>query len=114
MSYKPLTDEQWEDIAWLIPIQETGRPRGRDREIFEAISYVLSTGCRWEELPDRFPPKSTVHKRFQIWSEAGFFEKAFRRLRWSFPPSSVYHLDASAKSAKKGGQNRQGLGMARH
>ena len=57
MAYKPLTDSQWAFIEPHIPKQKMGRPRTRNREILEAILFVLSTNCRWEELPPCFPPK---------------------------------------------------------
>lgn len=114
MAFQPLSDAQWERLAFFIPEQEMGRPRTRDREILDAILYVLSTDCRWCELPERFPPKSTVHKRFQEWAKARFFEKALRELGKDLPASDVYHLDSSLKAAKKGRQgcqspSRQGL-----
>jgi len=28
-----------------------GRPRAHEREVINGIFYVLSTGCRWEDLP---------------------------------------------------------------
>lgn len=101
MSYQRLTDAQWERIAFLLPEQEMGRPRTRDREILDAILYVLLTGCGWCALPDYFPPKSTVHKRFQIWAKAGFFQKVLRELKKEVE-TPVYYLDSSLKAAKKG------------
>jgi transposase len=102
MPYSPVTDEQWEIISFYIPDQERGRPRTRDREIFNAIMYVLYNQSRWAELPDYFPPKSTVHKRFQVWSKAGFFDKLLRHLGKRLPESNVYHLDSALRMAKKG------------
>ena len=102
MAFQPLSDEQWERISFFIPEQEMGRPRSKDREILDAILYVLSTGSRCGELPNYFPPKSTVHDRFQEWVKARFFEKALRELSKDLPASEVYHLDSSLKAAKKG------------
>lgn len=43
--------------------------------MFEAIVYVLRTGCQWKALPrERFGSASAVHKRFLEWEQAGFFE----------------------------------------
>ena len=108
MSYQALTDAQWERVAWLIPEQQMGRPRTRDREILDAILYVLATGCAWGALPTYFPPKSTVHKRLKVWTEAGFFKKVLRELKRSLPDSQVYYLDSTVKVAKKGGGCWQG------
>ena len=78
MAFQAFTDAQWRRVAFFIPEQEMGRPRTCEREIFNAILYVLSTGGRWCELPSSFPPKSTVYCRFQEWAKARFFETALR------------------------------------
>ena len=35
-----------------------------DREIVNAIFYVLRSGCAWRLLPDSFPPRQTVYGWF--------------------------------------------------
>ena len=57
-----LTDEEWLLIESMIPKQgRMGRPRKTDpRQIFDAIQYMLASGCRWRLLPGSFPPFSTV------------------------------------------------------
>lgn len=43
-----------------------------DEAVFAAIIYVLVSGCAWRALPPCFgASKSTVHRRFLIWSRAG-------------------------------------------
>jgi transposase len=47
--------------------------------VFEAVMYVLRTGCQWKALPkERFGSASAVHKRFLEWEEAGVFEAIWR------------------------------------
>ena len=81
MAWKALTDAEWELISPFIPVQKRGRPRSRNREILDAILFILSTNCRWEELPPCFPPKMTVFDRFKRWQQEGFFETLFHRLK---------------------------------
>ena len=59
-----------------------GRPRCDDRAVFNAIWYVLWTGCQWKALHrDWFGvSSSTVHARFQAWRRTGVFAKLMRRL----------------------------------
>jgi len=102
MAWKALTDEQWELIQPFIPKQKLGRPRTRNREILDAILFILSTNIRWEELPPCFPPKMTVYDRFRVWVKAGFFEELFRAMVQLKPASDLYFLDATIKSSKKG------------
>jgi transposase len=51
MAWKALTDAEWDLISPFIPVQKRGIPRSRNREILDAILFILSTNCRWEELP---------------------------------------------------------------
>jgi transposase len=81
-----VSDAFWEKVAPLIP-QPARNPNksykrkaggGRKpiptRKIFEAILYVLRTGCHWKALPkERFGSPSTVHAHFLRWAGAGFF-----------------------------------------
>ncbi|MCI9215350.1 MAG: transposase [Oscillospiraceae bacterium] len=38
-----------------------------------------SDGCQWKALPCEYRSGSTVHRRFQEWSAAGFFEKIWSK-----------------------------------
>ena len=49
------------------------------RKALEGIFYVLRTGCQWKALPREYGNGSTVHRRFQEWSAAGFFEKIWSK-----------------------------------
>ena len=56
-----------------------GQPAKPARLVFEAIVYVLRTGCQWKALPhERFGSASAIHKRFLQWQEAGLFEALWR------------------------------------
>jgi transposase len=82
-----VSDAFWERVESLVPSRKVdstknyvrkpgaGRPAKPARLVFEAIVYVLRTGCQWKALPkERFGSTSAVHKRFLDWEEAGFFE----------------------------------------
>ena len=82
-----VTDDFWKRVEPLIPVRErpasqeylrkpgAGRPPKPARQVFEAVVYVLRTGCQWKALPkERFGSASAVHKRFLEWEEAGVFE----------------------------------------
>jgi transposase len=82
-----VTDDFWERIEPLIPVRErpttkeymrksgAGRPPKPARQVFEAVVYVLRTGCQWKALPkERFGSASAIQKRFLEWEAAGVFE----------------------------------------
>lgn len=42
-----------------------GRPLQTDlRAVLNAILYMAATGCQWRQLPNEFPPYSTVQQYF--------------------------------------------------
>jgi len=100
-----LNNAQWEFISKYIREQDMGRPRSRDKECFEAILYVLKTGCQWALLPSCYPPKSTVHRRYKLWKKQGLFRTLFRRTRTKEPQTFLTHMDATIKIAKREQQN---------
>ncbi len=40
-------------------------------EVFNAVLYLLESGCQWRMLPEGFPKWRTVHSYFAKWSDAG-------------------------------------------
>ena len=51
------------------------------REIFDAIFYVLKTGCHWRLLPHDFPPWQTVFYHFRRFRLSGLWHRIFSVLR---------------------------------
>ena len=80
-----LTDEQWEIVEPLIPKPPRredgkGRPRREDRETLNGILWILRSGARWQDMPDRFPPYQTCHRRLQQWVRSGVFRRIVETL----------------------------------
>jgi transposase len=42
--------------------------------------WVLGSGAAWRELPNRYPPYQTCHRRFQQWVREGNLERILRVL----------------------------------
>ena len=55
-----LTDGEWLLVKPLLPPpSKLRRPRSTDlREVFNAIRYMLATGCQWRAIPRCFPHRS--------------------------------------------------------
>jgi len=76
-----ITDTEWSHIKHLIPHAKStkkkgGRPERYDkREIMNAILYVLSSGCRWKDIPHDLPPKGIAWHYFNTWSKKKIFKK---------------------------------------
>jgi transposase len=107
-----LQDAQWDVIAPLLPQAKQpngsrGRPRCDDREVLNGILWILRSGARWKDLPERFPSYQTCHRRFQQWRESGVLEKILRTLakdlrdRGKIDVSECF-IDGTFAGAKKG------------
>lgn len=73
-----LSDKEWKIIEdyFEVSYKKGGRPfKYHKRELFDAISYLVRTGCQWRYLPYDFPPWTAVYKQFQRWKNGGIFEK---------------------------------------
>ena len=53
-----LTDNQWKIIEKFVDVQARKRKYPL-RSVFDAISYLLKSGCQWRMLPKDFPPYNT-------------------------------------------------------
>ncbi|WP_200907056.1 IS5 family transposase [Desulfatitalea tepidiphila] len=65
-----LTNEQWKRIEpILLSSALTKDPRGRPardpREVLNGILWIMRTRAPWKDLPQRYPPYQTCHRRFQ-------------------------------------------------
>jgi transposase len=45
------------------------------RAVLNAILFRLRSRCQRNQLPERFPDDSTVHRAFQRWVRLGLFER---------------------------------------
>ena len=52
-----------------------GRPWRDLRDVLNGILWVMRTGAPWKDLPDRYPPYPTCHRRFQSWATSGTLEQ---------------------------------------
>ena len=108
-----VTDKEWAIVESMLPKQgPLGRPRETDlREVFNAIQYVLATGCQWRALPGDFPPYSTVINYFYRWQGGGVFDRmmdAFRDLARGeagrrIEPTAAIIDSQSVKTTESGG-----------
>jgi len=76
-------DATWELIAPVLakPTKQ-GRPRiHSDRDVYNAILYVLRGGITWRMLPKSFPPWQTVYGRFRTWADDGTWQRLTEVMR---------------------------------
>ncbi len=107
-----LQDEQWALIEPLLPpsprrADGRGRPRCDDRAVLNGILWILRSGARWKDLPERFPSYQTCHRRFQHWVDDGTLSRLLASLaedlrrRGKIDIAECF-IDGTFASAKKG------------
>ena len=107
-----LTDVQWDVVKGILPPLKRrpdgkGRPWRDSRPVLNGILWILRTGAPWKDLPERYPPYQTCHRRFQQWNDEGVLDDIIHVLakdlleRGKLDLSEAY-IDGSFASAKKG------------
>jgi putative transposase len=68
-----LTDSQWQFIKNIL--NDKRKRQHNLRTIWDAIFYLIKTGCQWRMLPNDFPHWSAVYYHFKKWKNDGLFEE---------------------------------------
>ena len=106
-----LTDAQWQLIGPILRPKRRSDGRGRPwqdtRAVLNGILWVLGKGAQWRELPKKYPPYQTCHRRFQQWVREGKLENILRTLAEELQARGKLKLeeafiDASFTGANKG------------
>ncbi len=117
-----LTDQEWEQIAPLLPSYKKGkrgRPPKDNRLMLNAMVWLARSGAPWRDLPERYGPWESVYSRFRKWIDDGILDNIFRVLSLEAELEEL-SLDASivqahqhSAGAKKGGlQTKSGTAAA--
>jgi transposase len=110
MPTNALSETQWKSIKKFIPL--VGRKRKHNLKlIFEAMFYVLITGCQWRMLPSIYPKWQLVYYYFSKYRDEEVFEYLNDMVRERYRESenknaqcSVGIIDSqSVKTTSRGG-----------
>ena len=75
-----VTDNQWQFIKNTLELDN--RKRKYDlRIIWNAILYLVKTGCQWRMIPKDFPKWQLVYFYYSKWANAEDFDLLFSKLR---------------------------------
>ena len=114
-----LSEPQLEWICERLPAPSRsplgGRPPSDIRKIVAGIFWILDNGAKWKDLPAEFGSKSTVHRWFRNWVQAGAFETLMRHAGRCVEERGGYRLyecfiDGTFSKAKGGGD---GIGLTK-
>ena len=107
-----LTDAQWAILEPMFRPKRRSDGRGRPwrdtRAVLQGVLWILRTGAQWRELPSKYPPYQTCHRRFQSWQRSGLLTQVLQKLaedlrdRGKIDLSETF-IDASLQFGEKGG-----------
>ncbi len=91
-----LSSTQWGKISGILPgkVGDPGRSGVDNRNFVNGVLWILRSGARWCDLPERYGKYKTVHKRFTRWAEKKIWERVFEVLRTD-PDNSYIMIDSS-------------------
>jgi transposase len=106
-----LSDAQWRRIEGLLPgrVDTVGRTASDNRLFVNAVLWVLRSGMRWQDLPERYGKYKSVHKRFSRWSAGGVWDKVFadlvkdRKNQYLMLDSTIVRAHQQAVTGRKKG-----------
>jgi transposase len=78
-----VSDDEWALVMPYLVLMDPKAPqRTYDlREMFNALRYVVRTGCQWRMLPNDLPPWPAVYQQVRRWVSAEVFEALVDDLR---------------------------------
>ena len=110
MKAERLSDAQWQIIEKYLTAPNRNRKHSL-REIWDAIFYLLRTGCQWRMLPEGYPKWELVYYYFSSWRDTELFDdvntmlrERARKLVGKNEQCSVVIIDSqSVKTTRRGG-----------
>ena len=76
-----LNDKQWKQIENLPEVgrlHSVGRRPTDDREVLEAVLFVMKHQARWQDLPSDYPSPRTCQRRLRRWQDKGVWTAIWR------------------------------------
>src|SRR3954447_19701468 len=109
-----LSEGQWGRIRDLLPGRQesVGRTAADNRVFVKGVLWVLRSGARWSDWPERYGQYKTGHKRFARWATSGVWDRVFRILtkdvnnEYLMIDSTIVRAHQQAATGKKRGPDQ--------
>jgi transposase len=103
-----LTDFEFAAIEPHFPNKPRGKKRVDDRRVLNGIFWVLRSGARWSDVPERYGPPTTIYNRFNRWRKKGVWDRLMDEITKAHKgdvqmiDSSVVRVHQHASAVKRG------------
>ena len=109
---------QWERIKDTLPgrVEHAGRTAADNRPFVNGVLWVLRTGARWHDLPERYGKYKGAHTRFMRWARVSVWERIFADLvgnkgnQYLMIDLTIVRAHQQAAAGRKKGLRRSGSG----
>ena len=106
-----MSDVQWERIKDTLPgrLEHVGRTAADNRQFVNGVLWVLRSGARWSDLPERYGKYNSVHMRFMRWARSGVWERIFddlvgdKKNQYLMIDSTIVRAHQQAATSRKKG-----------
>ena len=115
--HKELTDDQWNKIKFLFPKpKKVGRPALEPRVVLNAILWIMASGARWRDLPDRYGNWNSVYHKFRQWCACGLFKLLLQLIQVEVQHTALLEIDSTfcrVHQCACSGRKDQAIGSSR-
>ena len=83
--FEGMSDAEWKLFEDIFPEKERkgrGMPAAHPRKVLNSLLFILTTGCRWCDLPQGpcWASKSSAHRWLKTWHSDGTIDKLKARI----------------------------------
>jgi transposase len=117
-----LLEAQWEYVKPFVEWDQElrQRPDGRGgrwgdaRRVLNGVLWILRTGAPWKDLPSRYGPYQTCHRRFQQWQRSGVLDGILWALCEDLLARGELGLEEAFVDASFAGAKRGAITLVQH
>ena len=112
-----LSEAQWLRIKDILPgrVEHVGRTASDNCQFVNGVLWVLRSGARWSDLPERYGKYKSAHTRFMRWARSGVWERIFADLvadkknQYLMIDSTIVRAHQQAATGRKKGASKTRL-----